>query len=127
MWRWRPVRTWPGAGIWTGIAGWRAAMSAGAPMRALLGFEPGRWLADASDLWRKAASDQGRRSGMKAGRDMARDPVQLFVKHLRAVLAGHPCWLASDQDPMADGSFYAPKIPGYGPQAVGWQIGRAHV
>ena len=93
----------------------------GERMRAVLGFDPGRWLADASDLLRKAASDQGRRSGMKAGRDMARDPVQLFVKHLRAVLAGHPCWLASDQDPMADGSFYAPKIPGYGPQAVGWR------
>jgi hypothetical protein len=94
----------------------------GERIRAVANADPALWLADAADLLRKAASDQTQRSGMRKGRDMARDPIRLFAKHLRAVLAGNPCWLASDRNPTADGSFHPPtEIPGHGPQSVGWR------
>lgn len=100
------------------------------------GIDPSGFLTEASDQLRAAADDQARRSGMRNGHQVARDPVRLFVRHFGQMLAADPYWLATAErakDVRLDGGevnehpeFQPPSIEGYGPSAVGWrQIGQS--
>lgn len=91
----------------------------GERLRTVYSVDPAPFMASAADLLRKAASDQTQRSGIRKGRDMARDPVRLFVKHLRAALADGSVWLAGEK--MTGREYNAPDIPGHGPHSVGWR------
>ncbi|MEV0589731.1 hypothetical protein [Nonomuraea sp. NPDC050310] len=91
-------------------------------MRELLEVDPAPMLEHAADLMAKAASEQTRRSGIRKGRDIARDPVALWTKHLRQALAGEPFWAADVRRGDA-GHYLPPQIPGYGAHALGWRQG----
>jgi len=78
------------------------------------------FLEDASSLFREAAADQGRRSGVRGGRQTARDPVRMFGKHLRAVLSTGSRFVAhTERGP--DGEARCPRVPHHSPAALGWR------
>lgn len=86
-------------------------------------FLDGGLLADAEEALQAAAAAQALRVGMVGGRQIARDPVRLFCKHFREMLAGDPWWLAaSELDKGSTTTTYRPPaIPGHSPAAVGWR------
>lgn len=88
-----------------------------------LELTPGTLAVDAEQCLAAAAADQAARVGMVGSRQSAREPVGLFVRHFRQMIAGDPWWLA-DADPDTVGGAMAhrpPTIPGHSPAAVGWR------
>src|SRR5690606_38141326 len=59
-------------------------------IRDVMGIDPTSWLDETAADLERAAIDQTTRSGIRNGRDSARDPVALFTKAARAALAGDP-------------------------------------
>lgn len=91
---------------------------------AALYIDPANVIADAETDLQAAAAAQAARVGMVGGRQLAREPGHLFVKHFREMIAGDPWWLAGvdtsggENDPS---TYRPPVIPGHSPAAVGWR------
>jgi hypothetical protein len=78
------------------------------------------FFAAASAALESAAADQARRMGItRAGSQVARNPVRLFVDHFREIIENDAFYLA-DADSLP-GAWLAPRIDGRGPGVCGWQ------
>jgi len=87
-------------------------------------LDPEHTIADAERDLQAAAAAQAARVGMVGGRQLAREPGRLFVKHFREMIAGDPWWLASVDTSGGDdapSTYRPPVIPGHSPAAVGWR------
>ncbi|MET7303608.1 hypothetical protein [Embleya sp. NPDC005575] len=101
----------------------------------VIGLDPDSLRADAVQVLGDAAADQARRNGLISGRQLARDPITLWTKHLREMITGDPYWIASDQlatqsqdtpDTEAQAEYRVPNVPNFGPAAMGWrQMGQS--
>ncbi|MFC9916347.1 hypothetical protein [Streptomyces sp. NPDC127197] len=93
----------------------------------------GQWFLEyADEHLREAAMAQARRNGVVDGKQVARDPVWLWLREAREVLAGKPFWLAAPERKAASAEnggepeYQVPSVPGFGPSSMGWrQIGQA--
>ncbi|THJ74194.1 hypothetical protein [Candidatus Frankia alpina] len=109
------------------LAGWHLLIEAArrAGFGDLDGLSMDGWEMWGAEQIHRGMDEQARRGNVTADGQVARDPVQLFLRRFREFLTDGTHFLA-DPERADDGAAYPPLLlagHGYGPAAVGWRQG----